>query len=267
VRSNLRRVAAVAASGLLLSGVSACSADEWRRGAMPQPATEEGSIILNLWQGSWIAALVVGAFTLGLIIWAPIAYRRREGDPLPDQTRYNLPIEVLYTLAPLVIIATLFVFTVQTQAQVIRVTDEQENTIGVVGFRWSWAFNYVEEDVYDLGTPGLPPTLVLPVNERTQFSLVSPDVVHSFWVPAFVFKMDILPGRVNRFELTPDTIGTFAGKCTEFCGLDHARMLFNVRVVSREDYEAHMADLRTRGQTGQFDTGRYRTGGVNGGES
>jgi cytochrome c oxidase subunit II len=261
VRPNFRRATAVAVSGLLALSVSGCSVDEWKRVAMPEPATQEGGAILQLWQGSWIAAAVVGVFTLALILWAPMAYRRRQGDPLPDQTRYNLPIEVLYTLAPLVVIATLFAFTVQSQANVVRVSGDQENTIGVVGFRWSWAFNYVEDNVYDVGSPGVPPTLVLPVGEKTQFTLQSPDVIHAFWIPAFVFKMDVIPGRVNVFEVTPDTVGTFAGKCTEFCGLDHARMLFNVRVVPRAEYDAHVAELRTRGQEGLFETGRYRIGG------
>jgi cytochrome c oxidase subunit II len=262
VRPNLRRAAAVAVSGLLALSVSGCSVDEWQRVAMPEPATQEGATILQLWQGSWIAAAVVGVFTLALILWAPMAYRRRQGDPLPDQTRYNLPIEVLYTLAPLVVIATLFTFTVQSQADVVRVSGDQENTVGVIGFRWSWAFNYVEDNVYDVGSPGIPPTLVLPVGEKTQFTLQSPDVIHAFWIPAFVFKMDVIPGRVNVFEVTPDTVGTFAGKCTEFCGLDHARMLFNVRVVPRAEYEAHVADLRAKGQDGTFGTDRYRVGGA-----
>jgi cytochrome c oxidase subunit II len=262
VRPNLRRAAAVAVSGLLALSVSGCSVAEWKRVAMPEPATQEGGAILQLWQGSWIAAAVIGVFTLALILWAPVAYRRRQGDPLPDQTRYNLPIEVLYTLAPLVVIATLFTFTVQSQANVVRVSGDQENTIGVIGFRWSWAFNYVEDNVYDVGSPGIPPTLVLPVGEKTQFTLQSPDVIHAFWIPAFVFKMDVIPGRVNVFEVTPDTVGTFAGKCTEFCGLDHARMLFNVRVVPRAEYEAHVADLRAKGQDGTFGTDRYRVGGA-----
>lgn len=228
---------------------------------MPVPATKEGPIVLHLWQGSWIAAAFVGLLTLALILWAPIAYRRRQGDPLPDQTRYNLPIEILYTIAPLIMIATLFVFTAESQAKLTTISNKQDHTVGVVGFRWSWAFNYVEEGAYEVGTPGIPPTLYLPVNEKAQFELNSPDVIHSFWVPAFVFKMDVIPGRTNKFELTPDTLGTFKGKCTEFCGVDHSRMLFNVKVVTRAEYEAHIADLKAKGQTGLFETGRYRTGG------
>ena len=89
--------------------------------------------------------------------------------------------------------------------------------------------------------------------------MVSPDVNHGFWVPDFLFKMDVIPGRMNKFELTPNKLGTFAGKCTELCGLDHARMLFDVKVVSRAEYDAHIADLKTKGQTGVFAQGRIST--------
>ena len=258
MRSTFGKASGVVALAGLALFMAGCSVDEAKRIAMPEPATKEGSEVLSLWQGSWIAAAFVGVFTLVLILWAPIAYRRKQGDGLPVQTRYNIPIEVLYTLVPLVMIATLFVFTAQSQAKLINISDEQDNTIGVVGFRWSWAFNYVEDGAYDIGTPGQPPTLWLPVNEKTQFELTSPDVIHSFWIPSFVFKMDVVPGRTNRFELTPDTLGTFKGKCTEYCGTDHARMLFNVKVVSRAEYDAHIADLKVKGQSGLFDTGRYK---------
>ena len=128
--------------------------------------------------------------------------------------------------------------------------------LGVVGFRWSWTFNYLEEGVYDVGTPGERPQLYLPVDETVRFSLTSPDVIHSFWVPAFLHKMDVIPGRNNKFEVTPNKIGVYAGKCTELCGADHARMLFDVHVVSRADYEAHLQKLRDAGQIGVLDSGR-----------
>lgn len=256
--SIVRRSSVAALAGVLAVSASGCSLEEWQRGAMPEPATSEGDITLTLWQGSWIAALAVGVLTWGLILWAVFRYRRKDGDALPAQTRYNIPIEILYTVAPLIMIMVLFVFTADSQAKLTNVSNEQDHTVGVVGFRWSWAFNYVEEGVYEVGSPGQPPMLYLPVNEKVQFELTSPDVIHSFWVPAFVFKMDVIPGRTNRFELTPDTLGTFKGKCTELCGVDHARMLFDVKVVTRAEFDAHIADLKAKGQTGLFETGRYK---------
>ena len=85
---------------------------------------------------------------------------------------------------------------------------------------------------------------MLPVDETIQFNLHSPDVIHSFWVPGFLFKMDVIPGRDNHFELTPTASGTFAGKCAELCGVYHSRMLFNVKVVSEDEYDSYLAGPR-----------------------
>lgn len=213
--------------------------------------------MVSLWTGSWIAALAVGVLTWGLMIWAITAYRRRKGDDsMPNQLRYNLPLEVFYTLVPLIMIGGLFFYTQRDTSSITAISNDQEQTVGVVGFRWSWGFNYIEQDVHEVGTPGQDPVLYLPVDQKVQFDLSSPDVIHSFWVPAFLFKMDVIPGRTNRFEVTPNKVGDYLGKCAELCGVDHARMLFKVRVVPQTEFDAHIADLRSKGQTGLLETGR-----------
>ena len=103
------------------------------------------------------------------------------------------------------------------------------------------------------------PVLVLPVNKRVEFVLNARDVIHSFWVPAFLFKMDVIPGRANTFEITPEKLGRFRGKCAELCGQDHARMLFNVKVVSPERYQQHLKELAEKGQTGYIPSGIEQT--------
>ena len=224
-------------------------------------------IIQNLWNGSWIAAWAVGIVTWGLMIWAAIAYRRRHANEVPEQTKYNLPLEALYTIVPLIMILGLFWFTARDQSEILTLDNDQQQTVGVVGFRWSWAFNYVDQDAYDVGvpygegSPGEPPTLYLPVDEKIRFELNSPDVIHSFWVPSFLFKMDVVPGKTNAFELTPDKIGTYAGKCAELCGVDHSRMLFQVKVVERDEFDAKMGELRAKGQTGKLDSDRINSDG------
>lgn len=258
--SRSRRLIALTTLGVLLSlGTSGCSVDEWSRIGFPEPKTEQAPTILSLWQGFWIVALVVGVLTWGLIIWAVVAFRRKDGDPMPEQLRYNLPIEVLYTVAPAIVVAVLFLFTARDQAELTKLTDNPAQTVNVVGFRWSWAFNYVNNDAYDVGTPGEIPVLWLPVDERVRFELTSPDVIHSFWVPNFLFKMDIIPGRKNQFELTPNATGTYVGKCAELCGVDHARMLFKVNVVTKEQFAAHIAELKAKGQSGSLKDGRIST--------
>ncbi len=256
-RRPLRRRAFQAlALGALVASVSGCSAEEFRRLGMPAPATEQAPTVLRLWQGSWIAALAVGFLVWGLIIWSVIFYRRsRHGQDIPPQTRYNVPIEVLYTVVPFIVISVLFYFTARDEAYLLRLSDKPDHTINVVGRQWSWSFNYKDQNVYDVGTQGQPPTLYLPKDKTVRFELTSPDVIHSFWVPAFLFKQDVIPGRVNTFELKPTREGTFAGKCSELCGVDHARMLFNVKVVSEEEFERHMDALRAKGQTGELPEG------------
>lgn len=251
----------------LLSG---CTANEAFFFDLPDPATVEAPIIQNLWNGSWIAAWAVGIVTWGLMIWAILAYRRRRINEVPEQTKYNVPIELLYTVVPLIMIFGLFWFTAKDQSEILTLDNDQSQTVNVVGFRWSWAFNYLDEDVYSIGMPVDSqmisedpavaelqiPTLILPVDEKVRFELSSPDVIHSFWVPSFLFKMDIIPGKTNVFELTPDKIGTFAGKCAELCGTYHSQMLFNVKVVERPEFDAYMSELRDKGQTGTIQTGR-----------
>jgi cytochrome c oxidase subunit II len=254
VRRRVTRALALGAATLVLSGCSAELTDQFRRLGLPEPATEETPLVGDLWIGAWIAGFAVGFLFWGLILWASIAYRRRNED-LPPQTRYNLPIEFLYTAAPFAVIAGLFYFTVQNQNDILDTSAEPDLTIGVVGHQWAWTFNYLDEDVYDEGTSDLGgigerPTLYLPVNQTVRFELQSPDVIHSFWVPSFYMKMDVIPGQTNTFQVTPNEEGTFAGKCAELCGVYHSRMLFNLEVVSEDEYRDHIEDLRDQGQTG-----------------
>jgi cytochrome c oxidase subunit 2 len=220
---------------------------------MPErDATDQAPRILSLWQGSWIAAFAVGILTWGLILWPVIAHRRkRDATGLPPQTRYNLPIEVLYTVVPFIMIAVFFYFTARDEERILVTSANPDHTITVTGIQWSWQFTYESDGgAMTTGTPGKPPTLVLPEGESVRFKLVSDDVIHSFWVPAFLFKMDVIPGQDNEFEITPTKQGTFKGKCAELCGQDHARMLFNVDVVSPSAYQAEVAELKARNEQG-----------------
>ena len=247
---------------VLLSGCSTATIDQWKRMGLPESASASAPKMEALWVGAWIAAWIVGFLVWGLIIWAMVRYRRRADDEIPTQVRYNLPIEVLYTVAPFVIIFVLFYHTVVTQEEMLPENQPGQEQILVVGQQWSWSFNYLGQngqdepgaaggdDVFTVGTPAEDPDLYLPVDTPVKFRLRSPDVIHSFWVPAFYFKMDVVPGRENTWITTPTREGTYAGKCAELCGLEHSRMLFNVRVVSQAEYEQHLQSLRADGNTG-----------------
>ncbi|RCV54135.1 cytochrome c oxidase subunit II [Marinitenerispora sediminis] len=212
---------------------------------MPEPITEQAERVLALWQGSWVAAFAVGILVWGLIIWSVIFHRKRS-EQLPPQVRYNLPIEALYTVLPIVVIAVLFYFTARDQTYLLETDEPADVNIHVNAFQWSWQFVYEgEEDVngHDVSVAGIPgedPQLVIPNDSVVHFDLESPDVIHSFWIPAFLFKMDVIPGHPNEFQVrvNPDVEGTFAGRCAELCGVDHSRMLFTVKVVSPEEYQA-----------------------------
>jgi cytochrome c oxidase subunit 2 len=255
---------------LLLAGCSAQTRDQWERAGLPAPATKEALITERLWQGAWVAVWLVGVMMWGLIIGAAVIYRRRASDTgLPPQVRYNLPVEVLYTTLPIVMVMVYFFFTAQDQDKLQQVKGDATVHITVVAKQWSWDFNYVgdpahaqsSQTVYETGTPKYRPTLYLPVGQKVEFTVLTRDVVHSFWVPSFLYKRDVVPGLTNRFELTPTKTGEYEGKCAELCGTFHSRMLFNVRVVPQQQYQAELDRLRNLGQTGLYQAdGRRRTG-------
>lgn len=254
-RSRVIALVAVVVTPLLLAGCSSDNPEHWF--GLPGSATDRAPAMGNLWIGAWIAALAVGVIVWGLMFWAVIRYRRRSEDEVPRQTRYHLPLEIFYTFVPLLIIGVLFYFTVLAQNELTAQEDNPDHTIDVVGQKWSWTFNYLAEDnpavgenVWEAGTIEEVPTLYLPVNESVRFNLTSPDVIHAFWVPAFHYKLDVMPGRENSFDVTPTELGTFAGKCAELCGTYHSAMIFNVEVVTAEEYEAYLQTLADRGQTG-----------------
>ncbi len=299
-RPMRRRLPQALAAGLVLVTATGCSYKDFPRLGMPSPATEQAPRILSLWQGSWAAALAVGVLVWGLILWSAFFHRRsRTKVEVPPQTRYNMPIEALYTVVPLIIIAVLFYFTARDESKLLEVSKKPQHVINVVGYQWSWAFNYLEDvpgspasktavpaelssipasalqgmpahagGVYEAGTPGEwakgnpspGPTLWLPQGQTVKFILTSRDVIHSFWVIPFLMKMDVIPGHTNQFEVTPTTLGTFRGKCAELCGVDHSRMLFNVKIVTPAQYEQHLKDLAKAGQTGYVPAGIPTTG-------
>ena len=223
--------------------------------------------VRSLWVGSWVAALAVGVIVWGLTIWCVVRYRRRKGDTgLPPQLRYNVPLEVLYTIVPLLMVGVLFFYTARDQQAIETRYEDPAVNIEVVGKRWAWDFNYLDDEVYESSRQvdldgGLTdeeieasiPVLYMPVGQPAEITIRSRDVAHSFFVPAFNYKKDMIPGKTNFMSVTPEEEGVFKGKCAELCGQYHQSMLFNVAVVSQEEFDAQMAALRERGQTGALE--------------
>ncbi len=264
-RAGRRLGVSVLLGGLMAALLGGCASGELRGNAstgwLPPAVTEGGERVTTLWIGAWITLIAVGLLVVGLAVWCIAAYRRKKDDTeLPVQLRYNIPIEILFTVVPIFMVVVFFYYTARDETALIDTSKQPDVSINVIGKQWSWDFDYLDEDVHEVGTqailtgqPGAEetiPTLYLPVGERVEFYLTARDVIHSFWVPAFLQKMDMIPGRVNKFQVVPTQEGTFRGKCAELCGAYHSQMLFNVKVVSRAEYEKHISELRAAGQTG-----------------
>jgi cytochrome c oxidase subunit 2 len=277
VRHNRRlRWAAVpiaATLSLVLAGCTQAQLNGFLPGFVEgeAPVTNHTERVSGLWVTSWIVLLVVGVITWGLTIWAVIAYRRRKGQTgLPVQLRYNMPIEVFYTVVPLILVLGFFAFTARDQQAIEQrfAADEVDVRIEAIAKQWAWDFNYVDEDVYSAGVQAQLdeegpagsvkqeelPTLVLPVGANVEIALEARDVIHSFWVVDFLYKKDMFPGKTNYMSFVPEREGTYAGKCAELCGEYHSLMLFNVEVVSESEYDDYIQSLRDAGQEGQLST-------------
>lgn len=248
------RTGRLAALGFLavavLPALSGCSVAKTFHGfGWPSPISQQGAKMYDMWIGAVVAALLVGFFVWGLIFWCVIRYRKR-GDELPAQTRYNLPIELIYTAVPFLIISVLFFYTAVTETYVNRLSKDPDVTVQVVASKWNWKFRYVDADakgpdgqpLSTVGSADYIPVLVVPAHEKIRFVENSVDVIHSFWVPDLLFKRDVFPGNVtNKFEVTIDKEGAYVGHCAELCGTYHSMMNFEMRVVSSADYQKFIA--------------------------
>jgi cytochrome c oxidase subunit 2 len=211
----------------------------------PAGATDQGRDINDLWRVFVVAGIVVAGIVYGLIVWSLVRYRRRRRDDpsaLPRQFRQHVPLEVVYTAIPIVIVIFLFAATAVTNQRVTAMADRPTATIHAQGFTWGWRFAYEGSGVQVVGAPDRPPEMVIPVGEPVRIVLTSDDVIHSFFVPDFLFKRDAIPGHPTQFDLTAREEGVFTGRCAEFCGLNHAFMGFTVRVVTPDEYRRWIAD-------------------------
>jgi cytochrome c oxidase subunit 2 len=260
VRRWLPRAALFLALATLTAG---CNSTTVERLGLRNPLTTQAKLVVNLWQGAWIAALAVGAVVWGMILWAVIVYRKRS-DRIPHQVRYNLPIEIMYTVIPFIMVGVLFYFTAKDENKIDSLsstcTYPKCVVVDVTGFQWSWEFQYPQfgaknsaDGVTEVGAmwngidgagdnQSALPLLEIPDHEQVRFNLRSNDVIHSFWILPFDFKRDVLPDHPNHFEVTPtatlysgpDTIG----RCSELCGLYHSRMLFRIKIVTPAQFQA-----------------------------
>jgi len=225
--------------------------------------------IIGMWTASWAILMVVGIVTWGLMLWAAIVYRRRRGQSgLPVQMRYNMPVEIAYTIIPFILIIGFFAFTAKEQTSIEQPRDPEVEILAY-GKQWAWDFNYRESPEVPVAVhepAGIQaqilangqidgesvPTLWLPVGKQVKIDLGSRDVIHSFWVVDFLYKKDMIPGHENAMYFVPTKVGEFYGKCAELCGEYHSQMLFKVKVVELEEFQAHLDELAAAGYVGEL---------------
>lgn len=223
-------------------------------GLMPVQASAQAVPI------DWLFDLQIKAMSfLFALIVVPIAYslvvfRRRPGETGEGQHfEGNTSLEIAWTIVPLIVVVYMGFIGADNLAQV-RAMDPQAIEVKVVGFQWGWRFDYPQ------GFSS--PKLYLPVNKQVNLTLESLDVLHSFWVPEFRVKQDLVPGQVHNLRVTPTLIGEYKLRCAEICGASHAYMESPVIVVSQAEYDAWLneqiaaAQAAEAASAGQPDAGR-----------
>jgi cytochrome c oxidase subunit II len=218
----------------------------------PEPATEQAREISNLYNIVFAIAVAIFVAVEGLIVWSILRYRRRPTDTeLPPQTHGNNFVEVLWTLIPTVIVLYLFVISWQTLNTVEAVSDRPDVHVHAIAGQFQWQFEYLDENGQRLATQSIPLEgdgggMAVPVGRTVYVTLDSPDVIHAWYVPRFLFKRDVVPGQTNHFEfvLEEGEAGeVFRGQCAELCGTGHRVMLFDVIAMSPTDFDAWLAAL------------------------
>jgi len=200
-----------------------------------------------------ITAIVV--LVLGLLIWCIVRYNRR-ANPTPAKWSHNTVVEVIWTLAPVLVLVFIAIFSFKLLFA-YHDMPKPDLTIKATGYQWYWGYEYPDQKIPEFVSNILPEDqakakgvpyrlaatqpIVVPVNKTVRVLVTGADVIHAFAVPAFGVIMDAVPGRVNETWFKVDRIGTYYGQCRELCGVDHAFMPIEVRVVSQPEFDAWVA--------------------------
>jgi cytochrome c oxidase subunit II len=211
-------------------------------GCTPAAVTSQGREIEDLYNIVFAVAVAIFLLVEGLIIWTVLRYRRKPGQTeLPAQVHGNNALEVIWTIVPTIIVGILFLLTWNALNHVDSVAAQTDIRIRAVAQRFQWSFEYLSPDGQTVVFKQIAPEMVVPAGETVHLTLHSPDVIHAFYVPQFLFKRDVVPGRENEFEFNVDASmagGTFRGQCAELCGTFHDAMQFTVKALSPADYTA-----------------------------
>lgn len=215
-----------------------------QRFGLPNPATDQADEVLSLWLICLYAATALGVLIFGVLFYSLIRHRRRDNE-LPKQTEGSVPWEVTYTVIPFIIVGLLFAYGLKVQDTTTKLSKNPDVRVDVTGYQWNWRFEY--RNVADTKAPAMvtlngtgdgTAELVLPVNETVRLNLIAADVNHSFFIPGFLTKRDLIPGVRNEIEVTPKRTGMYVGHCAEYCGVNHSQMNLKVKVVTQAEYDS-----------------------------
>jgi len=202
----------------------------------------------------WVIS-VISLFVLGLLAWVAVRYNRR-ANPTPSRTSHNTIIEIVWTVAPVLILLCIAVPSIKLLARQYS-TPKADLTVKVIGHQWYWSYQYPDNGDFEVvsniltdaqdkakGEPrqlGVDARMVVPVNSVIKIITTSDDVIHSFAVPAFWTKMDAVPGRLNETWFKVNRTGLYYGQCSELCGARHGYMPIAVDVVTKEQFAQWVA--------------------------
>jgi cytochrome c oxidase subunit 2 len=238
-------VASIAVVALVLAAGGITPQRAWDSFFPPTPVTSQGDAAKRLYDIVFYIAVVIFVVVEAIIVYAVFRYRRRPGDDaLPTQTHGNNLVELVWTAIPTLVVAVLFVLSWQT-LNTVEAKSPTDVHIRAVAARYQWQFEYLDANNNTLFTQFLPVGddggMVVPVGKPVAVTLRSPDVIHAFYVPQFLFKRDVVPGRENSFEFTVEEAGTYRGQCAELCGAFHGSMVFEVHALPEAEYDAWLA--------------------------
>ncbi|ETA52607.1 cytochrome c oxidase subunit II [Ponticoccus alexandrii] len=243
-----------------------------------QPAATELARDLQWLDGMILVIItIISLFVVGLLAWCVVRFNARS-NPTPSSFTHNTPIEIAWTLGPIVILVFIGAFSLPVLFKQQEIP-EGDITIKVTGYQWYWGYEYVGEDLafesYMIGSPAtggenrMSPevsdmlqeagyadedfllatdtAVVVPVGATVVMQVTGADVIHSWTIPAFGVKQDAVPGRLAELHFTPEREGVYFGQCSELCGIAHAYMPITVQVVSPEAYDAWLAASKEDG--------------------
>lgn len=207
------------AMGMILNGVLPLP-----EAAATQASTVDWLFVVHMWLISFLFALV-----MVFMVYSMVVFRRGKRQDEGDHIEGNTMIEIVWTVIPLIVVVIFSYIGIQTLATVTN-APKDELVVKVQGFQWAWSFQYPN------GTTNTE--LVVPVNQNLDMEMNATDVIHSFWVPEWRVKQDLVPGLTTHVHFTPDKIGEYTLECNQICGLSHTIMVAKVRVVSQEEFTA-----------------------------